>query len=1034
MKEKVPKKAFSVNVFALNLLLICIFNSIIGFHSDLHGSITSIRQRVPEADDTIQYKSDLRLINSRLKKLYNTGEIGLAKDLIDTIKILLKQNIGIESGEMADACYFAGTIYLTSGNYNEALSFLTKSAEIFEKAGLKSLPNYSNCLYNTGLTYINFGDYLQSLQYMKSSSENDVSIYGENSVRLVEGYLALSINSIYVRDFDEAIRWINKSIRIAQIYPDSIKPSIRAFLYSTKGVAYSSLSNFDQAKINLEKAENLYRGLKENDLNYINVLDNLGTAYHFLGSKERSYFYYEKGLTLLKNDFSYLAFNLINNYAIILANDNHLKKGEQLLLDFLKRVEQSSGYDKRNYYLILRNYADYLRENKIDEKLANKIYLQCYVYADSHRWDKDFRDRTILGLSLSLLQNGDYQSALDSIQTLLFPEIAGVRTIDPLENPDPALVKSDGRTIKILNAKYEILIRMYCQTGEIQILEAAAKTSELIIGILERIRFNIGEEGSRLLLGDKYREFYIDAIECFNECYIKSKNRNYLGKVFEYSEKSKVASLLASTRESKAKLTQIPLTLASTEKELQRTIGFYNSRIAEEENLERPDQKKISLWKDYIMDASWQRDSLLKVFEKDYPGYYSIKYNTRVTTLPEVPGLIGKRSNYLSYIISDTLLYILVSNRKYQEIITQKIDSSFFNLVAEFRKILITPDLDENSNTEFIKFQIHGHNLYSSLIEPVKKYLISNNLIISPDNILSYIPFETLITNDKTEDNLIFRSLSYLMNEYRISYAYSATLLSESAKSKQSFSNSLIAFAPEYLPTFNTDSVSNERFLMGGFLNPLPYAKKEAEYVALISHGALYSDTMATESAYKNRAGNSDIIHLAMHTLINNHNPNLSKMIFSILKDTLEIIGLNVSEIYSIPLKAKMVVLSSCNTGTGNLRKGEGILSLARGFIYAGSKSVVMSLWEVNDESGTDIVKYFYKNIMNGDSKSESLRKARIKYLKSADQLRSHPYFWSTLVIYGDDAPLYISVKVKIISAILLVILLGSAIYYFKKR
>ena len=144
-----------------------------------------------------------------------------------------------------------------------------------------------------------------------------------------------------------------------------------------------------------------------------------------------------------------------------------------------------------------------------------------------------------------------------------------------------------------------------------------------------------------------------------------------------------------------------------------------------------------------------------------------------------------------------------------------------------------------------------------------------------------------------------------------------------------------------------------------------------------------------------------------MHTLINNRNPIFSKMIFSILNDTLGDVGLNVFEIYGISLKAKMVVLSSCNTGTGNLLRGEGILSLARGFIYSGSKSVAMSLWEVDDKSGTDVMKSFYRNLKNGNSKSVALRKARLKYLRSAGQLRSHPYFWSTLVIYGDDSPLY---------------------------
>jgi CHAT domain-containing protein len=272
------------------------------------------------------------------------------------------------------------------------------------------------------------------------------------------------------------------------------------------------------------------------------------------------------------------------------------------------------------------------------------------------------------------------------------------------------------------------------------------------------------------------------------------------------------------------------------------------------------------------------------------------------------------------------------------------------------------------------------------------------------------------------------------MNDYSISYAYSATLLAEYKKAKPSLRNSTIIFAPSYISPINIDPVSNEMQSSGEFLKPLPHAKEEAEFVAGITHGTLYADTTATESTFMKKAGNFEIIHLAMHTLINNMNPILSKMIFSVLNDTINNIGLNISDVYGISLNAKMVVLSSCNTGTGNLLRGEGILSLARGFIYSGSNSVVMSLWEVDDKSGTDVMKSFYRNLKKGDTKSEALRRARLKYLKSAGQVRSHPYFWSTLVIYGDDSPLYYSTIKKLIITLVPVILIIGVILYRKKR
>jgi CHAT domain-containing protein len=220
-----------------------------------------------------------------------------------------------------------------------------------------------------------------------------------------------------------------------------------------------------------------------------------------------------------------------------------------------------------------------------------------------------------------------------------------------------------------------------------------------------------------------------------------------------------------------------------------------------------------------------------------------------------------------------------------------------------------------------------------------------------------------------------------------------------------------------------------------GTLNDLPYARQEAEYVSGITGGKLFENRNAKESVFKNESGSYDIIHLAMHTLLNDKDPMRSMLIFSNSNDSTEDGYLKTYEIYGLPLKAKMVVLSSCNTGVGMLYSGEGILSLARGFIYSGSLSVVMSMWEIEDKSGTEVVKMFYDNLEKGYSKSVSLKRARLAFLKDADQLRSHPYFWSSMVIYGNDSALYNHNKLKIsILALFFLIVTALSIYYYKRR
>ena len=170
-----------------------------------------------------------------------------------------------------------------------------------------------------------------------------------------------------------------------------------------------------------------------------------------------------------------------------------------------------------------------------------------------------------------------------------------------------------------------------------------------------------------------------------------------------------------------------------------------------------------------------------------------------------------------------------------------------------------------------------------------------------------------------------------------------------------------------------------------------------------------------------------------MHTFLSDQHPMNSAMIFSQANDEPEDGLLHTYEVYGVQLNARMVVLSSCNTGTGMLSTGEGILSLARGFLYSGSQSVVMSMWEIEDKSGTEIINRFYRNLKKGNNKSTALRKSRSSYLKNASQLKSHPYFWATLVVYGDNSPVYFPGR-KIFIIISALAVCAAILFYRRKR
>ena len=273
-------------------------------------------------------------------------------------------------------------------------------------------------------------------------------------------------------------------------------------------------------------------------------------------------------------------------------------------------------------------------------------------------------------------------------------------------------------------------------------------------------------------------------------------------------------------------------------------------------------------------------------------------------------------------------------------------------------------------------------------------------LLIVPDYSLQRIPFETLVTN--------ISGPKYLIEDTEISYAYSLSLLEKQSINSREFDSSVIAMAPVQ---FGADD-----------LNALQYSEDEAITVSDLFKGDLYLNDRASKTNFMESASGHKIIHLATHAdLGDGNNPWIA---FSDGK-------MYLNEIYATPAQSEMVVLSACNTSQGDLKPGEGIMSLARGFFYSGANSVVSSLWPITDKGGRDIMQEFYRNLSDGDTKSAALRKAKLEYLHNTDvpELK-HPYYWAGFVVLGDNAPLVEGNTILwLVIAVLLIlgiILLGS--------
>jgi CHAT domain-containing protein/tetratricopeptide (TPR) repeat protein len=305
-----------------------------------------------------------------------------------------------------------------------------------------------------------------------------------------------------------------------------------------------------------------------------------------------------------------------------------------------------------------------------------------------------------------------------------------------------------------------------------------------------------------------------------------------------------------------------------------------------------------------------------------------------------------------------------------------------------------------------------ARRIYRDLIFPFESAISDgiDHLIIIPDGILHYLPFETLV-----RDNLITHEARYLLELYDISYAPSGSSLAYLMDKGQrgQYRKTLLAVGdPVYFPAHNTilhsrrryENVLRDIYLDEGFELPaLPQSKKEIERIAHCFPGGkvdVLLEHQANEEGIKNRSLEEyRIIHFACHGFLDEKIPMRSALVLTLDDDPEEDGFLQAREIANLKLNADLVVLSACQTGKGRLENAEGVFGLPRTFFYAGARSTISSLWKINDKATSEIMPEFYRHLAAGDTKVHSLRLAKLTMLKSRF---SHPFYWAAFVLNGD--------------------------------
>jgi CHAT domain-containing protein len=513
------------------------------------------------------------------------------------------------------------------------------------------------------------------------------------------------------------------------------------------------------------------------------------------------------------------------------------------------------------------------------------------------------------------------------------------------------------------------------------------------------------------------------AIENWISAFYHSKGSNDLKRALFYAEKGKSNILLNEMNATKAKsFAGIPDSLLTKERELRCEIAFYEKMRQDKimSGVKENHSELLSISNDLFYLKN-NYEILIDYFENNYPDFFSIKYNSSNIDVTYIQNeLLDSNQTMIEYVVGDSALYILVVRNKYFSITKEKLDFPLTSWVDDYLKngMLHYYSAPLVKRTQKLKAQATqyytdaAYKLYQKLIEPIRGD-ITEDLIIIPDGVLGYLPFEALLTSMPTEIGA-FATYPFFIKDVKISYSYSAALLMDMKNISRTNKTpgNFLAFAPFYDGTNQSYFAKTETAIGLGngvsrdSLSPLPGTGEEVERISKILTGdcELILGNNASISAFQEKAPQYKIIHLSTHGKANDENGDYSYIAFSVPDGSCNFEKLFALDLYNYSLNADMVVLSACETGVGNLQKGEGIISLARAFVYAGAKSIFTTLWQVDDEKTKDLFVAFYQNLKDGKPKDYSLWQAKIDFLeKNIGQGEwAHPFFWAGLIGIGD--------------------------------
>ena len=895
---------------------------------------------------------------------------------------ITKNHYGNQHPALAKAYERLGIARYLIDDYTGAIPFYEKALTFLDEPRADNAATYSKINANLGLIYFGMGHFPKALDHFNKAKSFLCETLGQADSRVVKILINIAQAQIQMNDFDNALFTLEEAALLeARVGEQESK--IKVYLLGSIGECYQKKGDYSAAITYYTRCLEHWDANKRDDINgMILELSRIGTCFLKLNRIDESLVYFNKTNALLEKYYDQANLNWVDH--LINLGLVWQEKGDAAI---------AMTYFERALLIAVEKLGkNHPKIGKIQLELAQLLL-------EKNKLDKS------------------YEWVLKAEQALLLEN-------DPSFDFPPTEEVSDlSAYIDMLELKGVIKTQQFERSGDLSDLQMAKVAFDQGLVYSESLKKSLQSGSAMQQTQLQVNHLAEKALDCIYLLWQTTCEEKYLHEAFVYFEKSKSDWLRTSAREWLARdYVGIPKELVELEFGLKTQVQFYqNLRRKQLVMLNAGDDFKIGIWQDRFIQAKRQLDTLLQNIERDYPEYYRLKYDYRVTSLKEIISYAqandielvnffwGKESLYTMSISSNEIKWQKETDVNCLE-----------NSIAMFQKAIDSEDIewatDHSRLASFQTFLTSGSNLYNLLLAPVLNTTSKNKLILVPDGPLGQLPFQALVSTnpvDSTFEEINYRNLPYLVRQRPIQYQYSATLLLQQ-RDRQSYPQDYIGFAPTYGKETGVTASSRKTYLptvksnlTRPDFNKLIYAQQEIEETIAQVGGKKIMGKDATEQSFKQIAGEARIVHLAGHAFTHESEPDYSALIFSKDPSCTDDGELYAHELYNLPFRADLAVLSACNTGAGITRKGEGVMSLSRAFQYAGCSSVVMSLWSANDVTTKTIIVDFFGHLKTNSSKSKALQKATMDFLSDikTDRL-THPFYWANFVLVGQDNPI----------------------------